>query len=163
MARFRALYGAGPLHLLATLASLALVGWAFFQIFDAPTALGTLAWFAGAIVAHDLLAFPLYSALSLLAARSLGGPAGAWEGRRRVPAVNHLRIPAYLSLLALLVFFPLILGLSASKYETNSGVDAGVFLGRWLGLCAALFLGSALIYALRLRRAARADRPGGSG
>jgi hypothetical protein len=30
-----------------------------------------------------------------------------------------------------------------------------VFLDRWLGLCAALFLGSALIYAVRLRRAAR--------
>jgi hypothetical protein len=157
VARIRSLYGASPLHLLAVLASFALAGYAFFQLFDNPTGLETAIWFLGAILAHDLIAFPIYSALNLIADRGLAAaPVG---GRvRAVPAINHLRIPVYLSALSLLLFFPLILGLSSRNYERDSGVGVGVFLDRWLGLCAAFFLGSALIYALRLRRAARRER-----
>jgi hypothetical protein len=53
------------------------------------------------------------------------------------------------------MFFPLILGLDAANYEKDTGLSGDVFLTRWLGLCAALFLGSAVIYAVRLRRASR--------
>jgi hypothetical protein len=154
MARFRSAYGDSPLHLLAVLASFAIAGYAFLRIVESPSALGTLVWFAGAAVAHDLIAFPLYSALSLIAHRAVEGPEDAREEARRVPLINHLRIPAFLSLLALLMFFPLILGLDASNYERDAGLSPDLFLTRWLGLCAALFLGSALIYAVRLRRAA---------
>ena len=81
-----------------------------------------------------------------------------------MPLINHIRIPAFLGGLALLMFFPLILGLDAANYEKDAGLSGDIFLTRWLGLCAALFLGSALIYAIRLRRAAGgevepADRP----
>jgi hypothetical protein len=155
MARFRAIYGDSPLHLPAVLASFAIAGYAFLRIVENPSALGTLAWFAGAAVAHDLLAFPLYSALNLIARRGVGGPADAWEERRAVPLINHVRIPAFLSALALLLFFPLILGLDSANYEKDTGLGTDVFLTRWLGLTAALFLGSALIYAVRLRRAGR--------
>lgn len=154
MARFRSAYGDSPLHLLAVLASFAIAGYAFLRIVESPSALGTLVWFAGAAVAHDLLAFPLYSALNLIAHRAVEGPADTWEKSRRVPLINHIRIPAFLSGLALLMFFPLILGLDRSNYERDAGLSPDVFLTRWLGLCAALFLGSALIYAVRLRRAA---------
>ncbi|MGH2939824.1 MAG: hypothetical protein ACRDPE_17065 [Solirubrobacterales bacterium] len=165
MARVRAAYGDSPLHLLAVLASFAIAGYAFLRIVENPSALGTLVWFAGAAVAHDLIAFPLYSALNLIAHRSIEGPDDAREERRRVPLINHVRIPAFLAGLALLMFFPLILGLDAADYEKDTGLSGDVFLTRWLGLCAALFLGSALIYAIRLRRAARreddaADPPG---
>lgn len=158
MSRARALYGASPLHLLAVLATFAIAGYAFFQLFDNPTGLETAIWFVAAIVAHDLIAFPLYSALNLIADRSLAGAgtgARAGGAERSVPAINHLRIPTYLSAMALILFFPEILGLSSSNYEDDTGLSAGVFLGRWLGICAALFLGSALIYAIRLRRARR--------
>jgi hypothetical protein len=155
MARFRSAYGDSPLHLLAVLASFAIAGYGFLRIVENPSALGTLIWFAGAAVAHDLIAFPLYSALNLIAHRSIEGPEDAWEERRRVPLINHVRIPAFLSALALLMFFPLILGLDAANYEKDAGLSGDVFLTRWLGLCAALFLGSALIYAVRLRRAAK--------
>jgi hypothetical protein len=57
--------------------------------------------------------------------------------------------------MALLMFFPLILRLSATNFEKDAGLSPDVFLTRWLGLCAALFLGSALIYAVRLRRVTR--------
>lgn len=157
MRRAGRLYGDSPLHLLAAIASFALAGYAFLQIAGTPTALATLAWFAAAILLHDLLAFPLYSALNLIAHRSLGGGAGTRDAERRVPLLNHLRIPAYLSGLALLLFFPLILGLSSANYEKDAGLGTGVFLQRWLGLCAVLFLGSALIYAVRLRRAKGGD------
>ena len=157
MARFRSAYGDSPLHLLAVLASFAIAGYAFLRIVENPSALGTLIWFGGAAVAHDLIAFPLYSALNLVAHRSIEGPDEAWEERRRVPLINHVRIPAFLGALALLMFFPLILGLNSANYEKDTGLSGDVFLTRWLGLCAALFLGSALIYAVRLRRAARGD------
>jgi hypothetical protein len=160
MARLRSAYGDSPLHLLAVLASFAIAGYAFLRIVESPSALGTLVWFAGAAIAHDLIAFPLYSALNLIAHRGVEGPGDAWEESRRVPLINHLRIPAFLSLLALLMFFPLILGLDATNYERDAGLSPDLFLTRWLGLCAALFLGSALIYAVRLRRAARADGDG---
>lgn len=153
MRRFRAAYGSSPLHLLAVIASLALAGYAFLQIAGTPTALGTLVWFAAAIVAHDLIAFPLYSALNLIAFRSLGGHEDARAGRAGVPVINHVRIPLFLSGLCLLLFFPLILGLSSANYEKDAGLGTGVFLDRWLGLSAALFLGSAVVYAVRVRRA----------
>lgn len=153
MARFRSAYGDSPLHLLAVLASFAIAGYAFLRIVDSPSALGTLVWFGGAAVAHDLIAFPLYSALNLIAHRGIEGPDEVWEERRRVPLINHVRIPAFLSALALLMFFPLILGLDSANYEKDASLSPDLFLTRWLGLCAALFLGSALIYAVRLRRA----------
>lgn len=161
MARFRAAYGASPLHLLAALASFALAGYAFLRIAAAPSALGTFAWFAAAIVLHDLLAFPLYSALNLLAGRALPGGGGE-PGVGRVSPLNHLRVPAVLSGFALLLFFPLILGLDAGNYMRDTGLSGDVFLGRWLGLTGALFAGSAALYALRLRLARRA-RPAGRG
>ena len=88
MARFRSAYGDSPLHLLAVLASFAIAGYAFLRIVENPSALGTLVWFGGAAVAHDLIAFPLYSALNLIAHRSIEGPDDAWEERRRVPIIN---------------------------------------------------------------------------
>lgn len=152
--RFRDLYGASPLHLLAAIASFAIAGYAIFRVFQTPTALGFLVWFGAAIVAHDLVAFPLYSLLNLVATSSLGGTGGS-DSELRVPALNHLRVPALLSGLALLLFFPLVLGLSADNYVEDTGVEIGVFLSRWLALVAVLFAGSGLIYAVRLGRAER--------
>ena len=160
MGRLRSIYGDSPLHLLAALASFAVAGYAFFRIVESPSALGTLVWFGGAIVLHDLIAFPLYSALNLIAYRSLAGPHRARETRRRVPLVNHVRIPVFLAGLALLMFFPLVLGLDSGNYEKDAVLGTGVFLDRWLGLCAALFLGSAIIYAVRLRMTARGEDEG---
>ena len=157
MRLFRTAYGEGPLHLLAAIASFAIAGYAFLRIFENPSALGTLIWFLGAAIAHDLIAFPLYSTLNLIANRAIGGREESREERRLVPVINHLRIPAFFCALALLVFFPAILGLNTSNYEKDAGLSGDVFLTRWLGLCAALFLGSALLYAVRLRRARRPE------
>ena len=146
--RLRQWYGAGPLHLLALLASFALAGYAAVQLVpDEPRKV--LVWFVAAVVLHDLVLFPLYA----LADRSLvdvvrhRGPVS--EPRRL--ALNHVRFPVLLSGLLLLVWAPLILGLT-DGYEAATGMTTDVYMGRWLAVTAALFLASAVVYALRLRR-----------
>ena len=53
-------------------------------------------WFAGAVLLHDLVLFPLYAAGDRLLLLALP--------RTRVPLVNHVRIPVLGSGLALLMF-----------------------------------------------------------
>ena len=136
-------YGAGPLHLLSHVAALALAAYAFTRIFAGGQPWNVVLWFAGALVVHDLVAFPLYTALDRLA-----------RGRRTRPSINYVRVPALLSGVALLVFAPLILGLGDGRYERATALSQDVYLGRWLLLCGALFAGSALLYAVRARRRA---------
>ncbi|MBD0694043.1 hypothetical protein [Streptomyces sp. CBMA123] len=151
-------YGAGPLHLLALLASLALTGYAVERLV-AVRPLAVALWFVGAAVVHDLILLPLYSladlsARSVLRHRAERPPGVAW--------INHLRVPAFLSGLLLLVWFPLILGLSV-PYPGATGLSEEVYLGRWLAITAVLFGGSAVALAVRLRRARpRGARRGGA-
>lgn len=147
---FRRLYGASPLHLLALTACLlvgvaALVG--LFDSFPGPTALKVLAWFVGAVIAHDLVLLPLYSLLDRVAL-----------SRPRRSAVPYVRVPALLSGLLFLVFFPEILRLGDRTFFAASGFHQRVFLVRYLLTCAALFAISGVAYAISLRRAAAKDR-----
>jgi hypothetical protein len=145
---FRRTYGAGPLNLLASVAAFALAGYAFTKLFAGPTALNVALWFAGAIVLHDFVFFPLYTALDRLAGRAL--PAQAGPG-----AINYVRVPVALSAIAFLVFFPLILRVNEPLYSSVSTLSPDVYLGRWLLLVAALFAGSGVLLAVRWRRGAR--------
>ena len=133
-------YGAGPLHLLSHVAALALAAYAFTRIFAGGQPWNVVLWFVGALVVHDLVAFPLYTGLNRLA---LG---------RRMRSVNHVRVPALLSGLSFIVFFPLILGLGDGRYEASTTLSQDVYLGRWLLLCGAMFAVSGLLYAVRARR-----------
>jgi Kef-type K+ transport system membrane component KefB len=147
-ALFRRLYGSGPLHLLALVASFALAAAALSHFLDTGAPVNIAVWFVGAVVLHDLVLWPLYAVLDRVAADA---------GRRaHVPPVNYIRVPAFLSALALLVYFPLILRVSVPVYEKATGQDPGVYLGRWLWITGALFAGSALLYAVALRRAGKA-------
>ncbi|HUZ23262.1 MAG TPA: hypothetical protein VMV07_05805, partial [Streptosporangiaceae bacterium] len=74
------------------------------------------------------------------------------------PVINYLRIPVAFSLLLLVVWFPLILGLSAGTYHRASGLTAQPYLWRWLAVTGALFLASAASYAVALRRASARGR-----
>src|SRR5206468_6556575 len=148
IARLRSLYGAGPLHLLAPIASLAFSGFVIGQVFDGLFPWIFVLWFAGAIVAHDLIAFPLYTLLDRLAQR---GVKASHAGLRSVSALNHLRVPAALSGILFVMWFPLILRLSERRYLAATGKTAHAYLGRWLLATAALFACSGLVYALRLR------------
>ncbi len=147
MSRFRFEYGAGPVHLVAAVAGLGIAVWALL------TVLGVLGrpenfvkWFIGAIVLHDLLFLPIYSALGVAASGAL------IRGRRtrlRIAALNHLRIPALLSGLMLLVWFPLVLAKAPITFERATGFAPDMYFGRWVALTAVLFGASALLFAIR--------------
>lgn len=147
MEALRSRYGDGPLHVLAVTATFAIVAYAFLEVVDRPGALSFAVWFGGAVVAHDLIAYPLYSLFGLVAGRA--------QGTRVAAAVNYVRVPAVLSGFAFIAWFPFILGLSGDEYEGASGLSTDPFLGRWLLLTAALFAGSGVLCAVNLRRRAR--------
>ncbi len=65
----RGRYGASPLHLLAHLAALALAAWALLQALQLGHAQRIVLWLVGAVVLHDLVLWPAYTALDRLARR----------------------------------------------------------------------------------------------
>jgi hypothetical protein len=206
-------YGANPLHLLALLAAFALAGYAVRAVIAAGQWRGFAVWFLVAILAHDLLLFPLYSLADLPLRRLLPrritrqvtrppparpaatsrpgagparpaqvagphpavvSPAAAETGWDHLtapaaparpaesvtepvagpPLLNYVRIPVAFSLLLLMVFFPLILGLSQPGYHRASGLSTQPYLWRWLAITGVMFAMSAISYAWRLRRLA---------
>jgi hypothetical protein len=98
--------------------------------------------FVGAVLLHDFLLLP--------------AAAGADRAiRTAVPgAINHVRVPAALSALLLLVFFPLICGRSDRTFQGVSGVAPHGYAERWLLVTAGLFAVSAAAYLLWRRRSA---------
>jgi hypothetical protein len=144
MAQWRRLYGESPLQLVALAASFALAAYAASKLLSGGHVIDILAWFVAAIIGHDVVLFPLYSALDRLAGH--GAP------RTFAGSINFLRAPAMFSGLLLLVYFPSILGLNAANYRAATSLDGGVYLARWLLITAALFVGSGLVFAVTIRR-----------
>jgi hypothetical protein len=161
VAVFRRRYGAGPLHLAGHLLAFAIIGFAFDQIFSEGDVKELLLWYVGFAIAHDLIFLPAYAGLDRLA-RSVLSRLPATR-RRGVPVINHLRAPALISALLLILYGPLISGLSKNGYFSDSGHHLEGFLRNWVLISAALFLGSAGIYALRvgLRSVKRSDGDSG--
>jgi hypothetical protein len=159
--KLRRVYGAGPLHLLALIAGFALAGYSVLTL-----GLAALwnhrvwwqsiaVWFAGAIVVHDLVLFPLYALIH----RALAS-APMLHDRPEIPrkALNYVRVPLMASGLSFLIFLPGIIRQCAPVYRAATGQTQDLFLGRWLMLVAALFAASAAAYALSVaweRRRAR--------
>jgi hypothetical protein len=151
---FRQLYGAGPIHLLAVLVSFAIAAYALSRALDLTRNPDRIVlWLGGSIVAHDLILFPFYALVGAIAAGVLVPRAN--RSRLRIAALNHLRVPALLSSLLLLVWFPLVAGKGERSFMRVSGLSKDVYFGRWLTITAVLFAGSALLFALRLRRLSR--------
>jgi hypothetical protein len=140
-----------PFQLLLLACSFALAGYAGVRLLSGDW-LGVALWIVGAALLHDLVLVPLYSVLD----RVLVGGLDA-AGRRAW--VSYVRVPAMLSGLLLLVWFPLISNRVAERYRMATGQSADVYLGRWLLITALLFGGSALVLALRVRRAAKRRSP----
>ena len=156
---FRRRYGASPLHLAAHLVAFAIAALALDQIVSAGDAKELVAWYLGLIVAHDLIFVPAYSGLDRLAQRVLARiPARRLAD---VPLINHVRAPALISGLLLLIYAPLISGHTDAAYVGLSGHHLEHYVRNWLLISAALFGGSALIYVLRVGRALAAARASG--
>jgi hypothetical protein len=156
--RFRALYGAGPVNLLVLLASFAIAGAAVAGWFQRRHDVTTiLEWFAAAIVLHDLVLVPLYSLLDRIVFRRQRRRAG----RAILSVVNstpYLRIPAVLSGLLLLVFFPVIFGLGRQAELNASGIPESGYLARWLIASGVMFAVSGVAYGVAVWRGG-APRP----
>ncbi|TQF68306.1 hypothetical protein FK531_14485 [Rhodococcus spelaei] len=151
----RRFYGANPLHLLSLIACFAFIGYLVSVI--GPATLwnhdvwwqSIVVWFVAAVIAHDLVLFPLYA----LADRSLTAWPWARHGDRPrpgVPPLNYVRVPALGSGLLLLVFLPGIIEQGRSTYLAATGQTQAVFLDRWLLVTAVMFGLSALLFALRV-------------
>ena len=167
LTRFAAGYGSDPLHLLGSIAAWALAGYAVILL--GPHALWNTrvwwqsigVWFLAAIIAHDLVLFPLYA----LADRSLTAALAAIRGRRgrlvtTVSPLNYLRVPTLAAGLSLVMFFPGIIRQGAASYAAATGQDQQPFLGRWLLLVATVYGLSALTYAARLAIIGRGGKSG---
>ncbi len=102
---------------------------------------------------HDFVLFPLMVLADWGVRHAVRDGPG-----RRIPLLNHVRIPLLLSAVLLLLFFPLVLRDPASDYRINSGLSVEPYLWRWLGVSAALLLGSAGLYVLRTLRSRPPDR-----
>ncbi|WP_237519496.1 hypothetical protein [Streptomyces sp. HUCO-GS316] len=136
-----------PLQLLLLGCSFALAAYAGVRLL-ADDWFGVALWLVGAALLHDLFLLPLYAAADRAAVRGLGA-----AGRREW--VMYARVPAALSGLLLLVWFPLISGMVARRYRSATGLSPDGFLARWLLITGVLFGVSALLLVLRLRRARR--------
>lgn len=131
------------LRLLLTLASFAVTLYAGVRLLKGDTR-SIVLWFVGAAVVHDLVLLPLYTSVDRALQRLLRGSgkrAGAGERmgeRTGTPRINFVRVPAFVSGVLFLLWFPLILD-QVQRYEPYTTMSADVFWGRWLLITAALF------------------------
>lgn len=161
MRRLLRWYGASPLHLLTMIGCFALAGYAAVTLLKV-NALGIGVWFAGAVIGHDLVLMPLYT----LADRSV---TAVFRHRPTelpsLPWINYLRVPAVLSGILLLIWFPLIFRLPRG-FQASTTLSLNPYLWHWLAVTGSLFLMSAAAFALRMRvgrrRARKAVPPAGT-
>lgn len=125
-----------PLHFAAHALLFAVFGWVVLQLQDARESFNILTWFVLAIVLHDLVLLPFYSTLDRLARRM----------------AVEIRIPAALSGLLLLLFFPPILGRNDGSFARVAGEEPSGYLERWLIVTAVLFAGSLALSVFRLTK-----------
>ena len=86
IASFTAFYGSNPLHLLGTVAAWALAGYVVTVL--GPQALwnskvwwqSIAVWFLAAVVAHDLVLFPLYALADRSVSAALAALRNRWAG-----------------------------------------------------------------------------------
>lgn len=147
---FRRLYGAGPRHLVGHVVAFAIAAFAFDQILGGGDVTGLIVWLIALVIAHDLIFVPAYTGIDRLFRRAITRI--SLPHTTRIPAVNHVRAPALISGLLLIIYLPLISGESDRFYFTLSGHHLTGYLRNWLLITVALFLGSGLIYALRVVR-----------
>lgn len=147
--KFAELYGAHPMQLVVLLAGLAVAGTAVLRVAGDPAWARIGIWFLAAVIAHDLVLFPLYAAADGLLVRALS------TGR----AVNYVRVPLLATGLTFLLFLPGILEQGAVTYHAATGQTQEPFLGRWLLLVAAFFAVSALVFIIRRLVGVRRARP----
>lgn len=135
------------ISLIAMLSSFALTGYVIELLQGNPSLPRMSTWFAGAVVGHDLVAFPLYAATDRITVAIL-----------HAAKVNYLRVPAAASALLFVVYLPGIIRQGGRTYLSATGQTQEPFLGRWILLTAISFGISGLVYAVQQLAARRPGR-----
>ena len=152
---FRRFYGAGPLHLLVLVPTLAVAAYAVVTLLAAEQASTWLrigVWFLAAVFVNDLVLNPVAAVLDGVLRFGL-----RWLPERPAAptTVNHIRLPLLGAALTFLLFFPGIVRQGEPVVMGQSGLDQSPFLLRWVLLVVGMVAVSALLFALRTRRAHR--------
>lgn len=149
---FRRLYGAGPLHLAVLVLTLGVGGYAVVRLLAGEQAswLAIGIWFVAGVVVNDLVLNPLAAVLDGVLRTGL-----RWlPGRPAAPTtINHIRLPVLGAVLTFLVFYSGIVRQGEAVVIGQSGLDQSPFLLRWVLLVVGMAAVSALVFALRVRRA----------
>jgi hypothetical protein len=154
---FKRLYGSNPLHLLVSIACLTVAVYAANLLRAGGDVKGIVIWLAVAILGHDLFLFPLYA----IADRSIRGVLTHRPPTLpKVPWINHLRVPVVISAILFGMWWPLMFNVPP-EYTQKTDLPSNVYLGHWLMVTAALFILSAVAFALKL--ALGAGRGSGDG
>jgi hypothetical protein len=165
-------YGAHPLQPVLMLAGLVVAGYAVLRVSGDGAWMRILIWFFAAVIAHDLVLFPLYAAADGLLVRLVSrhspvkhstakhGPVK--HGTVKRGTVNYVRLPVLATGLTFLIFLPGIIEQGAVTYHNATLLTQAPYLHRWLLLVAGFFVVSALVFAVRrlpFRGRMRADEP----
>ena len=148
----RRLYGDGPLHLVVLVLTLGVALYAVVTLLAGEQAswLRIGVWFLAAVFVNDLVLNPLAAVLDGVLRFGL-----RWLPD--VPAapttINHIRVPLLGAVLTFLVFFPGIVRQGEPVVMGQSGLDQSPFLLRWVLLVVGMAAVSALVFAVRARRA----------
>ncbi len=117
-----------------------------------------LVWLGAAAVLHDLVLLPTYALIDRLTIGRLAPalvPENSATPRSALSPVPYIRIPAALSGLLLLVFFPVIFGLGRRADFLAGGIAEHGYLARWLLVTGAMFAFSGAAFALAIARSGR--------
>jgi len=153
------LHGERMLHSIIVVAALALGGYVTWvlgvrNLFNPNVWWQSIAvWFAVAVIAHDLILYPLYALVDrfLTGLRDPAPRRQSW----RIPLTNYLRIPTLAAGLLLLMFLPGIIKQSSPTYEAATGQTQAPYLSRWLLLSAGFYLISTICYCAKTLLAQR--------
>jgi hypothetical protein len=150
--RFRQLYGASLLHLVVLVVTLGVAGYAVVWLLAGEQAswLRIGVWFLAGVVVNDLVLNPLAAGVDGVLRSGL-----RWlPDRPAAPTtINHIRLPLLGAALTFLVFFPGIVRQGEPVVLGQTGLDQSPFLLRWVLLVVGMAAVSALVFAVRARRA----------
>jgi hypothetical protein len=154
-AAFRRFSGAGPVHLAILVVTLAVAAYAVVTLLAGEQAswLRIGVWFLAAVFVNDLVLNPLAAVLDGVLRVGLH-----WlpDEPAAPTTINHIRVPLLGAALTFLVFFPGIVRQGEPVVLGQSGLDQSPFLLRWALLVVGMIVLSALVFAVRTRRAKRA-------
>lgn len=135
---------------------LAITGYVVDKVISGPMAVRIIIWFAAAAILHDFVLFPAYSLIDRVM-----GAIRPRSGSTSQPIINHVRVPAVLSALMLLIYLPTILGRGAGAFHAASGLGQVDIFFRWVLLSLGFFAVSGAVYFVRflLSRHSIKERP----